>query len=490
MADVGDSWKARGSMRLAKNSGWQLASYAARAASGLAVIFILARASGPHGLGIYQFALTFSQMVPFYWGLTTLTAREVARTPQDARRWSECGALVTLLIGAAVLALFAGGGRVIGVDPITLDAVVLAGIGLVLDAVSRVWFCVFWAWERMKLESICTAVQETTLVAGAAAIAVAGGGVRGMLWMYIASRGIGVAISWMVLTRRLGGPIIPRTSIAFAKKILRMATPFAANDTLTLIYGRADAVMLGMIKGPAAVGLYLAATNLVLNFNILARSVNHAIYPRMSRAWTQARERVGKLRDAALHGLALIAIPATVGSLLIAPEILRFLYGSKFDRAILAYRILALAIPVRMLGNTLSLTLSATDRQTRRTVGVLIAAIGNVGLNLYFIPRWSYLGAAMTTLITETALFIAYLAMVREVAGPSRLVRAIAGPTLACVPLTIVVLAMASAPMPAPVAGGALAYGVGLLAIAAVKAGRARRRDPRALITALVGSGS
>lgn len=489
MADIGPASEARGGMRLAKNSGWQLASFAARAASGLAVIFILARASGPRGLGIYQFALTFSQMVPFYWGLTTLTAREVARNPQDARKWSECGALVTLAIGAVVLVVLAFGGRVIGATPVMVDAVVLAGIGLVLDAVSRVWFCVFWAWEKMRLESICTTVQEAVLVAGAAAVAVAGGGVRGMLWMYIASRLVGVAISWIVLTRRLGGPIIPRSSPRFAKQILWMATPFAANDTLTLIYGRADAVMLGMIKGPVAVGLYLAATNLVLNFNVLARSVNHAIYPRMSRAWTNAREQVGRLRDTALHGLALIAIPATVGSLLLAPEIFRFLYGAKFDRAILAYRVLVLAIPVRMLGNTLSLTLSATDRQAKRTVGVLIAALGNVGLNIYFIPRWSYLGAAITTLITETALFVAYLAMVRRVAGPSHLVRAVAGPTLACVPLTIVVLAMASAPMPAPVAGGALVYGVGLLAIAAARTG-GRRRDPRTLITALVGTGS
>jgi hypothetical protein len=55
--------------------------------------------------------------------------------------------------------------------------------------------------------------------------------------------------------------------------------------------------------------------------------------------------------------------------------------------------------------------------------------------------------------------------------------------------LTIVVLAMASAPMPAPVAGGALVYGVGLLAIAAARTG-GRRRDPRTLITALVGTGS
>ena len=34
--------------------------------------------------------------------------------------------------------------------------------------------------------------------------------------------------------------------------------------------------MLGIFKGPIAVGLYQAGTNLVLYLNVLARSINHA----------------------------------------------------------------------------------------------------------------------------------------------------------------------------------------------------------------------
>ena len=51
------------------------------------------------------------------------------------------------------------------------------------------------------------------------------------------------------------------------------------NDTLTLTYMRADSVMLGIFKGPVAVGLYQAGTNLVLYFNVLARSINRAALP-------------------------------------------------------------------------------------------------------------------------------------------------------------------------------------------------------------------
>ena len=92
--------------------------------------------------------------------------------------------------------------------------------------------------------------------------------------------------------------------------------------------------------------------------------------------------------------MALIGVPVTVGSLLLAPRTIDFLYGPSFAPAVLTYQLLVLAIPVRMVGHTLSLSLAATDRQAKRTIAVAVAAAANVALNCWFIPRWSYLGAA------------------------------------------------------------------------------------------------
>ena len=44
----------------------------------------------------------------------------------------------------------------------------------------------------------------------------------------------------------------------------------------------------------------------------------------------------------------------------------------------LTYQLLILIIPVRMVGNTMSLALAATDRQTARTVAVTVTAALNV----------------------------------------------------------------------------------------------------------------
>ena len=49
---------------------------------------------------------------------------------------------------------------------------------------------------------------------------------------------------------------------------------------------------------------------------------------------------------------------------------------------------------------------------------VAAAAGLNVVLNLALIPRWSYLGAAIATVVCESGLFVAYAMLLRQVAGP------------------------------------------------------------------------
>ncbi len=46
-------------------------------------------------------------------------------------------------------------------------------------------------------------------------------------------------------------------------------------------------------------------------------------------------------------------------------------------------------------------TLYSLDRQRRVTAAMLTVALVNVGLNLYAIPRWSYVGAAAVALFSE-----------------------------------------------------------------------------------------
>jgi O-antigen/teichoic acid export membrane protein len=234
------------------------------------------------------------------------------------------------------------------------------------------------------------------------------------------------------------------------------------------------------------VGLYQAATNLVLYFNVVARSINRALYPRMGRAWPADKGEFGRLRDISLRTIAYIGIPVAVASLLLAPRTIDFLYGPDFGPVVLTYQLLVLVIPVRMLGHTFSLSLAATDNQTPRTVAVSVAAVLNVGLNLYFIPRFSYLGAAVTTVICETAVLVAYALILRRAVGRSELFRSNGWPLLATLPMAAVILLTRGQHVLVSLVAGVAVYGTAVATLALLKATGDRRRPARAL-AALVG---
>jgi O-antigen/teichoic acid export membrane protein len=213
--------------------------------------------------------------------------------------------------------------------------------------------------------------------------------------------------------------------------------------------------------------------------------LNMSMYPQMSRAWPDDPLALRHLRDASLRLLGALAIPITVGSFLLAPEIFGTLYGPKFEPAVRFYQILVLVIPLRILGNTLGTAITSVDRQAQRAFIVGVAAALNLGLNLILIPMWSIDGAVVATLVTESWVFLAYAVLLRRALGPSHLFSAVAAPSLACVPLALVVTALSPAPLALLIVAGAAAYVVALIGIVLVTMPQ-RDLHPRAIVTSFL----
>ncbi|HVL90646.1 MAG TPA: flippase [Actinomycetota bacterium] len=474
-----------GLRRIAGNSAWQVVSFTFRGLAGLGVVVALARVEGPGRLGVFQFALTLTSLLPYYWGYPALLSREVARRPGHVRGWLEGGMAMTFVFGIAFSIALTVGARTFGASPESQMTITLATTAMIFDGIARIQFAAFVAWERMRLETIATALQETMFLVGAVIAVGLGGGPVGAMIAFLASRFVGALIAWITASLRCRTLLLPAWHGGFAVRSAVSATPFAAADTLKLVQMRGDAVLLGLMKGPAAVGLYQACTSLVMHWNVLARSLNHAVYPRMSRAWPAHPTRFARYRDASNRSLAMIGLPVAIGGALLAADILHALYGPKFARATLAFQILVLVVPIRMMSNTLSLSLAACDRQRQRTKAIALAASANLTLNLALIPIWSYLGSAAATLATETGLLVGYALQLRPAIGSSRMMQAIALPATACVPLAAAVMATRSAPLVVPMLAGALAYG-GTLTLAAMIRFRHESRSPVAALIGLV----
>jgi O-antigen/teichoic acid export membrane protein len=469
---------------LASNTGWRLLAFGARSLGGLVATVLLAHLEGPEGLGRFQFALTLTLLLSFAvaFGLPKLLVRELARRPDRIEDFVETGTTIALIAGAVVTVLMYVIGALAGADTTIL---LLAGLALTVDSAMRITMAPFWAIEKMRYEALAVGVQEAVFLALAAATLIAGGGAVGVMAAYLASRAVGFAIAWLIVAVRFGIVTIPRWRARSFAPLIRKSIPFALDDALSLAYIRLDTILLGIMVGAHAVGLYQAATNLVLYLNILPRMLNLSMYPRMSRAWPDKVAELRRLLDSSLLILGAIAVPITVGSLLLAPRIFDVMYGSRFEEAVIAYQLLVPIIPLRMLGNSLGTALTAADRQTQRTIAVGVAAVVNVTLNLALIPSLSFFGAVIATLVTETGLFVAYAVMLRRVAGSTRLATAIGVPALACLPLAGAVVLFGNAPLAFVIVIAGLAYAAALYVFVGLSSGE-RTLRPRAVAAAFL----
>jgi O-antigen/teichoic acid export membrane protein len=469
---------------LVSNTVWRSAAFGARTVGGLVATILVARTLGPHDYGRFQFALALTLLLSFVvmLGLPKLLVRELARDPDGAVARVDSALFICLVAGCAIGGPLLGIGWLAGADTSLL---VMAGLTMVADSMARIVLAIFWAFEQMRYEAVTVGIQESAFVAFTLLALAVGGRVEGVMLAYLTSRVVGFVVAWVIAATKFSCPTRPRRHPGVVRPMLRATMPFAIDDGLSVAYVRIDAVLLGIFKGPTAVGLYQSATNLVLYLNVLPRMLNMSMYPQMSRAWPDHLRELRRLRDASIRLLGAVAIPITVGSFLLAPEIFGVLYGPKFEPAVRFYQLLLLVIPLRILGNTLGTAITSVDRQGQRAFIVGVAAALNLGLNLILIPMWSILGAVVATLVTESWVFLAYAVLLRRVLGPSRLLSAVAAPSLACVPLALVVTALSPAPLALLIVAGAAAYVVALIGIVLVTMPRPDL-NPRAMVTSFL----
>ncbi|MET1011295.1 MAG: flippase [Actinomycetota bacterium] len=473
---------------LVSNTVWRAAAFGARAVGGVVVTVLVARTLGPHDFGRFQFALALTLLLSFVvmLGLPKLLVRELARDRDGAVTRIDSALFICLVAGGVVGGPLLGVGWLAGAD---MSLLLMAGLTMIADSMARIVMSLFWAVERMRYEAVAVGIQESAFVTFTLLVLAADGGVEGVMLAYLTSRAVGFVVAWVIAATKLSCPTRPRRHAGVVRPMLKATVPFAIDDGLSLAYVRIDAVLLGVLKGPTAVGLYQSATNLVLYLNVLPRMLNMSMYPQMSRAWPDNPLALRHLRDASLRLLGAVAIPITVGSFLLAPEIFGTLYGPKFEPAVRFYQLLVLVIPLRILGNTLGTAITSVDRQAQRAFIVGVAAALNLGLNLILIPMWSIDGAVVATLVTESWVFLAYAVLLRRALGPSHLLSAVAAPSLACVPLALVVTALSPAPLALLIVAGAAAYVVALIGIVLVTMPRPDL-NPRAIVTSFLARSS
>ena len=230
-------------------------------------------------------------------------------------------------------------------------------------------------------------------------------------------------------------------------KHLKPLLVFFAMSCMTSIYVNLDVVMLGAMRGDYETGLYGLVTKGKTMLAFFGSVLWTAMLPQMTTAWGAGdRARFRELTRRAVRLVTAVNLSLTVFSLIHAVDCTVAMGGASYANAAAAFRITILSVVPIGLSNVLGgLVMIPSGREMRLLAAEVAGAVVNFALNLYVIPRYSFEGAAVTTLIAEALVFVLCFVIDRRELGmpiPDMLpdVRTILACGLAAVPAYFVPL--------------------------------------------------
>jgi O-antigen/teichoic acid export membrane protein len=210
-----------------------------------------------------------------------------------------------------------------------------------------------------------------------------------------------VTLFWMVVAFRRVVRVRPRVEPARWLHWLKEAAPLAIGSTLGTIYFRIDGVMLSKLGNLRDVGLYQIGYKFSDLLAFMAPALLGAVLPLLIRAFPDRVAEFRKtFRQAFVVFLAFGVFAVVTFAVLCGPAITA-LYTARYAGSVRPARVLVAGQALNLFSQLTFVTLVASGRRRMYPIATLAGVITNVTLNFLLIPRYSVMGAALSTVLTE-----------------------------------------------------------------------------------------
>jgi len=388
--------------RIAKNTAVLSIAEIATTIIGFLFLMYVARYLGAAGFGILSFALAFTAIFGVFTdvGLKTLTIREVARERSLAQKYLGNIAVLKTILCIVTFGLIALTINLLGYPEETIHVVYLIALSVVLGAFSLMFYSIFQAYERMEFVTIGQVLSGVLRLAGAFFVISQGLSITALAFVFLLASVVTLGYNSIVSIWKFAKPKI-EVDLVFWKEALKQAWPFGLVAVFVSIYYWIDSVMLSLMKGDDVVGWYNAAYRLVLALGFIPGSYSSSVFPAMSRFYVSSKESLKLVYEKSVKYMAILAVPIGVGTTLLADKAILLIYGAEYSPSIIALQILIWSMVFIFVSGIFAQLFNSLNKQIIVAKVTGSCALLNILLNVLLIPRYSYIGASIATVVTE-----------------------------------------------------------------------------------------
>jgi O-antigen/teichoic acid export membrane protein len=379
---------------------------------GLLVTVIIARQTGPAGLGAFGYAVMLLALIasPISNGWATLVLRRVAGAVHDGDwraakgmilRGTQLASAGTLLVWLAALAITLSFAQQLPAvwsgATVSLLAVVMLFDQLAALRMSVLRGLNHPVWGQLPE----VLVRPGIVVAALAVMALASRGALGVQHAYLAlvlGAGVSALAGAAVLWKKAPAELTRAAPVFRTREWLATAAILAGNSGLILLNSYVDVLLLGALSSLAEVGIYRVAVQVSLFSGFVYTALNLLASQRF--AYLQAKGDRKGLQDtavrmsrvAALGSLPLPLIFALAGKPLVA-----FAFGAAFIPSLAPMFVLFLNQTLNASAGMTRTLLVMCGKEGSLIPFTLASLALNLGLGVLLIPHYGAVGAAFST---------------------------------------------------------------------------------------------
>jgi O-antigen/teichoic acid export membrane protein len=376
---------------------------------GIAAVYAIeiARYLGVSGFGLLSTAIAFTGVfAPFTsLGLTTLATREVARDKSLADKYLGNLIIIEVALAIGTFCLIALAAYVLRYPQETIILIYVLALSVVCAGFTGVFYSLFQAFERMEYQAIAQILSSVATFVVVIWGITAG---LGVVWFASAYFIGSLAVTIYSVTAYSKNFSLPHIEIdiKFWRTIFPEALPFALTGLFVTIYFYIDSVLLSVMKGAEAVGLYNAPYRLIALLLFIPTIVSTAVFPAMSRVHATANDSFRLIYKRYFKYMAIVSVPLGIGTTLLAGQIITLIFGVSYDNSAIALQILIWATVFIFLAAAFLRLFETSNRQMTVTKITAVGMVENVTLDLILIPRFSYVGTSIATAATELTVLL------------------------------------------------------------------------------------
>ncbi len=365
---------------------------------------------------IFAYAAFFGTIADF--GMSWIFVRELslARHQDRGRLLSSyiwfrlLSALTVLLAGLLILPLF-------HYERIVWQGVILAMLSAFFGLINGAFVSVFQAELRMHIPVSTELIGRILALLGVIYVSAFNLGLLALVFASILAIAVNLALNIFLISK--GVKVNLKPDFQLLKGLFRETAVMGLVVILGLVYFKIDLIMLSVMKPSFDLGIYGAGYKLFEVALAVPALFLGVVLPPLTRSLKESHSRTRTIIQHAFDALSFLAVLFFIIVLARSRELVLAIAGDEFVSrgsvslfgqlvtSAVVLQILSFAGFVSYISHLFGTIVVAMRDQKILLFINLGAVLVNVGLNYLLIPSYSYLAAALVTVLTEIVAFVA-----------------------------------------------------------------------------------